>query len=530
MQKFTHAYAFGLLALGCGTASDGALGEHAVGTSAAALDVSVLDAPYDAVGDGVTNDRPAIQRAIDTVGAAGGGTVSLPGTHAYLTGDLELRSGVTLDIGDGATLVQSQSPGDYAHTPTKGRDIPGSTVPFMTYLDQNYPLIYAGSASNVAVTGPGTIRMTYGTSDTDSILVHAIGFNLVSNYTISNVTIDGASAYNITMRNTDHGDISGVKTTHPNTLNSDGISLMNSSFVEVHDNQLTTLDDGIYVWASYADPRRSAWWNSDTPRSSHDIHVYGNVVDNQSTNGSHGFLFINWTASAPDESQVEVARISVHDNTLGATYPVAALNQDLYHSDREKTPSKDITFRNNVLTVVGNGATSKDLNGMATTDFSGDDPAYDIGLATNDTGLYNFDFDGHNAFDNEVATSFWSTEGGASAPSDDVGQPGGHYGQIAGFQNGYAGIYQGVYLVPGQYTFTVATQSSGAPIRLFAIRASNIDVTGSTSFNNTTWQGVSLTFTVTTADTYRLGIDNQGAGGDPGSFGRIDSASLVKIN
>ena len=164
-----------------------------------------------------------------------------------------------------------------------------------TYLDQNYPLVYAGNASHVSLTGAGKIQMTYNGNDDNSILLHVIGFNLVSNFSISGITISGASGYNMTIRNSDHGLIEGVTTDTPQTYNSDGVSLMNSSYISVHDNNLTTKDDGFYVWASYQDPRRSAWWDSDTPRPSHDIEIYNNVV-HDIDQGSHGFLFINWTA------------------------------------------------------------------------------------------------------------------------------------------------------------------------------------------------------------------------------------------
>ena len=67
-----------------------------------------------AVGDGRTKDTAALQKTIDVACAAGGGTVLLtPG--AYLCGTLELKSGVTLQLQKGATLLGSTDPKDYRH-------------------------------------------------------------------------------------------------------------------------------------------------------------------------------------------------------------------------------------------------------------------------------------------------------------------------------------------------------------------------------------------------------------------------------
>lgn len=496
-------------------------------SAASALDVSVRDVAYGARGDGVTNDRAAIQGAIDAVNRAGGGTVTVPGTYTYLTGNLILKSNVTLNLASGATLRQSQDPAHYANTPTRGRVIPGSRIAFITYLDQNYPLIYSGNTNNTAITGSGTIDLTYNTNDDNSVLLHGIGTHYATNFSIRGITIANASAYNVALRNSDNVEISGIRTVTPRTLNSDGISIMNSGNVSVHDNDLTTMDDGIYVWASYADPRRSAWWNSDVARTSHDIEVYRNVVDNIATNGSHGFLFINWTGAAPDASRVEISRVNVHDNSFTATYPIGALSNDIYNGGA-KTPTKWLRFANNRLISNVGGILARDLNTVATTDLSVDDPVYNFGVSSNTEGIYNSNFDGLNAYSTQIGTSFWSTEGGGTASNASVGQPGGWFGEIARFDSGYASITQGVYLATGTYTFAVSAQSSGAAIRLLAVQASPLSIAATTTFTNTTWQSRSITFDVTTAGNYRLGIDNSGAGSSAASYGRIDSVTLTK--
>lgn len=99
---------------------------------------------FGAVGDGSTLDTVAIQRAIDSCAAAGGGRVLLHNGR-FLSGTLELRSQVDLHLAATAVLLGSTKLADYR------RD---SQMPFR-HIDR--ALVYAAGCENVAVTGDGVL-------------------------------------------------------------------------------------------------------------------------------------------------------------------------------------------------------------------------------------------------------------------------------------------------------------------------------------------------------------------------------------
>jgi polygalacturonase len=66
---------------------------------------------FGATGDGRTIDTPAINRAIDAVAAAGGGTLHFP-AGTYLCYTIRLKSRVTLYLDNGATILAAPAPTD----------------------------------------------------------------------------------------------------------------------------------------------------------------------------------------------------------------------------------------------------------------------------------------------------------------------------------------------------------------------------------------------------------------------------------
>lgn len=105
---------------------------------------------YGAKGDGATVDTAAVQAAIDACTKEGGGTVLVP-AGTFVIGTTELKSNVTLHIAASGKLLGSGDGKQY-HA-VDAIPLHGDT----TLEDGNWALLFAVSASKVAIEGPGTI-------------------------------------------------------------------------------------------------------------------------------------------------------------------------------------------------------------------------------------------------------------------------------------------------------------------------------------------------------------------------------------
>lgn len=101
---------------------------------------------YGAKPDGRTLNTKAIQRTIDDAFRSGGGTVTVP-SGTFLTRRIELKSGVTLNLEAGCTLLGSTSIDDYNGS---------SGLPLKSGANPRH-LIVAEDADDVTLTGSGRI-------------------------------------------------------------------------------------------------------------------------------------------------------------------------------------------------------------------------------------------------------------------------------------------------------------------------------------------------------------------------------------
>jgi hypothetical protein len=107
-------------------------------------------ADYGAVGDGATVNTGAVQKAMDACAAAGGGVVRVENGR-YVTGTVDLRSGVMLEVAKGAALLGSTNFADY---PAR---VPRHETVMDTWMKETQSLIFAEGCVDVGIRGEGVI-------------------------------------------------------------------------------------------------------------------------------------------------------------------------------------------------------------------------------------------------------------------------------------------------------------------------------------------------------------------------------------
>ncbi|MHC4424541.1 MAG: glycoside hydrolase family 28 protein [Planctomycetota bacterium] len=199
---------------------------------------------YGAKADGRTLCTDAIQKAIDECSETGGGTVYLPG-GTFLSGTIYMKSGVTLRLGAGCTLLGSVDLKDY----------PSTVQAFRSYTD-NYTdksLIYAEKAERIAITGAGTID-GQGASFKGPYKVrpYMIRFIQCRNVTVKDVTLKNSPMWVQHYLACDDVCITGVTVRSLVNHNNDGINIDSCRRVVISDCNIESGDDAIVLKSTSA--------------------------------------------------------------------------------------------------------------------------------------------------------------------------------------------------------------------------------------------------------------------------------------
>jgi polygalacturonase len=100
---------------------------------------------FGALGDGKKLNTKSIQNAINACAKKGGGTVFVP-AGIFLTGSIELKSNITLELASGAVLLGSPDIADYPFNGFKHNE-----------MGETKSLIWAINQQNISITGNGKI-------------------------------------------------------------------------------------------------------------------------------------------------------------------------------------------------------------------------------------------------------------------------------------------------------------------------------------------------------------------------------------
>ena len=197
---------------------------------------------FGAVSDTTQLSTAALQKAIDACHDGGGGTVLVPAGN-YKTGSIVLRSNVTLNLENGATLYGSTDIADYTPMVT-------DYLSLRTHVP-TVQLIYADNATNVAITGQGTIdgrgkafpKLSW--NDEGITRPHLLRMIRCSDVTITGVTLKNSGCWMQHYLACDRVKIHGITVINRNNYNNDALDLDGCHDVTVSDIIADSDDDGI---------------------------------------------------------------------------------------------------------------------------------------------------------------------------------------------------------------------------------------------------------------------------------------------
>ena len=229
--------------------------------------------------------------------------------------------------------------------------------------------------------------------------------------------------------------------------------------------------------SSYNDPRGGVWWwgDNDWDRSVRHVEVCHSYIN---SGGGKAIALIPWGSTNPDQQKQETDSIFVHDNVLMGGYSVGTWPDNPFDGKPFDNTEVDDYAPVKNFRISGNEYLSPcDLLCIRPTNF-----ITDCGIRSSST-FRNGDF----AFGH----SYWTMEG-------EAGEENGY-----GYARNGGRLYEGLYLIAGDYDFTAETMASG---EMFVEDAESGAPVGAAAIGTETWAPQTLRVRIPEDGTYYLGI------------------------
>ena len=258
---------------------------------------------FGAKADGVTNNAPFIQKAIDQVSAAGGGQVIVPPGN-FMTGTLFLKSGVDLHLEQGACLLGPHKVNDYSPTGSRAA------------------LIFARGQKNISLSGSGMIdgqgqelmldifrKLRSGELKQDSLWLFKrpeagraliVLFQSCKEVKVTGITLKNSSNWVQDYRECNQVTIEGITVQSTAYWNNDGLDVTDCQNVKITNCFINSSDDGICL-------------KSENPKS-----LCENIFIDSCTVRSSASGFKLGTASSGGFKNIKVRNLTVFDTYRSA--------------------------------------------------------------------------------------------------------------------------------------------------------------------------------------------------------------------
>jgi len=273
---------------------------------------------YGAVGDGVTDDTHSIAAALVVASKSSPSTVLFPAHKTFLTGPLNMSSNMTLH-------VEGTIRGITGNNTAKGIAGWPQIPPLPSYGDsrdgpylQYQALVFARDATNIAITGTGTIDGQgewWWTNKRNRSAVISGRPNLIQFINCTTVEVSG-----VTLRDSPFWCLHPVQCTdvyvHHIKIrsrmyapNSDGIDPDSSRNVMIEYNDVSTGDDGIAIKAGVC--------GASSPNDCHDPKFTQGDYRTENVTVRYNTFRVGMGISVGSESSGGIRNVEIYDNVVG---------------------------------------------------------------------------------------------------------------------------------------------------------------------------------------------------------------------